>query len=480
MNHNYTNYQLILFQELMATTKSGRPTGKRIYYIIGALVVLIILLVVARSKGWIGKPKEVEVELGKVSKGNIVEKVAASGTVQPVIEVKIAPEVSGEIIDLMVEDGDSVRSGQSLVRIRPDVLLSQLERSEATLSQQRANVLSAEAGYSRAQATYIRSEADYKRQEKLWSEKVISEADWQLAKQNYDVAKNDLASAKQSVEASRYIVKSTEAGVREARENVRKTLVVAPMSGTVSKLGVKKGERVLGTIQMQGTEMLRIADLNTMEVRVNVNENDIVRVHAGDSVVIDVDSYSAQEKQFRGLVTNIANTAKEKISADAITEFEVRILILRSSYEDLVRKGIRYPFRPGMTASVEILTSRKNGVLAVPISAVTTRNPDEENADEEGEQPAESSNRAEPKTSGVTKKKTDKVVVFVKEGEVVKMVEVKTGVSDYDNIEILSGVKEGQEVVTGPYFTISKRLKDADRVRLKEKDKDKGKKESEN
>ena len=455
----------------MAKTKTGRPSGKRIYYIIGALVVLIIALVIARSNGWIGKSKEVEVELGKVSKGNIIEKVAASGTVQPVIEVKIAPEVSGEIIDLMVEDGDSVRSGQSLVRIRPDVLLSQLERSEATLSQQRANVLSSEAGFSRAQATFIRAEADYKRQEKLWSEKVISEADWQLAKQNYDVAKNDLASARQTVEASRFIVKSTEAGVREARENVRKTLVVAPMSGTVSKLSVKKGERVLGTIQMQGTEMLRIADLNTMEVRVNVNENDIVRVHMGDSVVIDVDSYSAQEKQFRGLVTNIANTAKEKVSADAITEFEVRILILRSSYEDLVRKGIRYPFRPGMTASVEILTSRKNGVLMVPIAAVTTRNPEENGAGEEEQQPAETSNRAETKVSGVSKKKTDKVVVFVKEGETAKMVEVKTGASDYDNIEIISGLKEGQEVVVGPYFTISKRLKDGDRVRLKEKDK---------
>lgn len=451
----------------MAQSKPKRSSGKKFYIIAGALVVVIVGLIFARQMGWIGKPQEVEVELGKATTGNIIEKVAASGTVQPVVEVKIAPEVSGEIIELEVEDGDPVKAGDPLVRIRPDVLLSQLERSEATLNQQRANVLSAEAGYSRAQATFIRSEADYKRQEKLWSEKVISEADWQLARQNFEVAKNDLASARQSIEAARYTVKSTEAGVKEARENVRKTLVVAPMTGVVSKLGVKKGERVLGTIQMQGTEMLRIADLNKMEVRVNVNENDIVRVHLNDTVVIDVDAYASQDKQFRGVVTNIANTAKDKVSVDAITEFEVRILILQSSYADLVQKGIAYPFRPGMTASVEILTSRKNKVLMVPISAVTTRNPDDSGEEgDKGEEQSNTSNRAE--TTAATKKKAEKVVVFVKEGDVVKMAEVKTGISDYDNIEILSGVKEGQEVVIGPYFAISKRLKDNDRVKLKE------------
>lgn len=454
----------------MSQTKPKRSSGKRIYYIVGGLVLLIIFLLVGRSKGWIGKGKEVEVELGKSFRGNIVEKVAASGTVQPVVEVKIAPEVSGEIIELNVEDGDPVILGDALVRIRPDVLVSQLERSEATLNQQRANVLSAEANYSRAQATFVRAEADFKRQEKLYAEKVISEADFQLARQNYDVSRNDLASAQQAIEASRYTVKSTAAGVREARENVRKTLVIAPMTGVVSKLNVKKGERVVGTIQMQGTEMLRIADLNKMEVRVNVNENDIVRVHLNDSVQIDVDAYASQGKQFRGIVTNIANTAKDKISADAITEFEVRILILQSSYDDLIKAGNKYPFRPGMTASVEVLTNRKNGVLMVPISAVTTRNPDEEQSEGEKEEstPANNSNRAENENKG-SKKKAEKVVVFVKEGDEVKMVEVKTGISDYDNIEILSGLKEGQEVVVGPYFAISKQLKDKDRVKLKEK-----------
>ena len=345
------------------------------YYIIGGVIVLILFLVLGKSMGWIGKSKDLEVEFAKAKRVNIVEKVSASGTVQPVIEVKLAPEVSGEIIELTVEDGDSVKLGQTLIKIRPDTWLSQLERSEAGLSQQKANLESSKANLSRSEAQFTRSELDYKRQEKLWKEKVISEMDWQLAKQNYEVGKNDLSSAKQSVEAARFIVNSTEASVRESRENVRKTAVVAPLKGIVSKLSVKQGERVVGTATMTGTEMLRIADLNKMEVRVNVNENDIVRVHLNDSVNIDVDAYQNISKQFKGLVTNIANTAKEKLSADAITEFEVRIIILRSSYEDLIKKGNKYPFRPGMTASVEVLTNRKQNILSVPLASVTTRNP---------------------------------------------------------------------------------------------------------
>ena len=355
-----------------------KKSSRLMYYLIGGLVVLIVFLFIGKSAGWIGKSSEIEVEFAKAKRITIIEKVSASGTVQPVIEVKLAPEVSGEIIELNIEDGDSVNQGQPLVKIRPDTWLSQLERTEASLSQQRANLESSRANLSRSQAQFTRSESDYQRQEKLWNQKVISESDWQLAKQNYEVGKNDLAAAKQTVEAAKFIVSSTEASVRESRENVRKTLVVAPMKGIVSKLSVKKGERVVGTATMTGTEMLRIADLNKMEVRVNVNENDIVRVHLNDSVSIDVDAYQNTNKQFKGLVTNIANTAKDKASADAITEFEVRILILRSSYEDLIKKGNKYPFRPGMTASVDILTNRKENVLSVPLASVTTRNADGE------------------------------------------------------------------------------------------------------
>jgi HlyD family secretion protein len=443
-----------------------RKSNKIVYYLIGGLIVLIVFLVIGKSAGWIGKTKDIEVELAKAKKVTIVEKVSASGTVQPVVEVKLAPEVSGEIIELNVEDGDAVNAGKLLVKIRPDQQQSQLDRAEATLNQQRANVKSSEAALLRSEATFIRAEQEFKRQEKLWNEKVISEADWQLAQQNYKVAQNDFASAKQSLEAAKYIVNSTEASVKEARENVRRTSVVAPLTGVVSKLNVKQGERVVGTAQMQGTEMLRIADLGKMEVRVNVNENDIVRVHYGDSVNIDVDAYSNTGKEFKGIVTNIANTAKDKLSADAITEFEVRILIVEASYTDLIKQGNRYPFRPGMTASVDILTTRKADVLSVPLAAVTTREPEKDN------KPANNDNDR-PQVVNEKDKKADKkepkTVIFVNNGGVAKMIEVKTGISDYENIEILSGVADSAEVVTGPFLVVSKRLKEGDKIRKAEK-----------
>ncbi len=447
--------------------KQKTKSNKIVYYLIGGVVVVILFLVVGKSMGWIGKSKDIEVELAKAGRSSIVEKVSASGTVQPVIEVKIAPEVSGEIIELYVEDGDSVKSGELLVKIRPDVWLSQLERTEAGLSQQRANAVSATAALSGSKAQFIRAEADYKRQERLWNEKVIAESDWQLAKQNFEVAKNNLASAEQSVEASKFVVKSTEASVRESSENVRRTAVVAPMKGIISKLGVKKGERVVGTAQMTGTEMLRIADLNKMEVRVNVNENDIVRVHLNDTVLIDVDSYASTNKEFKGIVTNIANTAKDKLSADAITEFEVRILILRSSYEDLIKQGNKFPFRPGMTASVEIITKRKANVLSVPLASVTTRS--EKGTEKKEENNDNNNERKVVNDKAAVEKKADKVVLFINEKGVAKMVEVKTGISDYDNIEILEGIKDSVEVVTGPFLVVSKRLKDGDKIQVAKK-----------
>jgi len=431
--------------------------------------VLLIFIMVARSAGWIGKPKELEVELAKAKRVTIIEKVSASGTVQPVTEVKIAPEVSGEIIDLLIEEGDSVKQGETLVKIRPDTWQSRLEQAEAGLSQQRANLEQSKSNLLRTQATFTRAEAEYKRQERLWKEKVISEADWQLAKQNYEIAKNDVVSAEQSVEASRSVIRSTEASLREAREDFRKTTVVAPMHGIVSKLLVKNGERVVGTATMTGTEMLRIADLNKMEVRVNVNENDIVRVHLGDTAIIDVDAYSADKREFKGVVTLIANTAKDKVSQDAITEFEVRILMLPTSYNDLVKAGNKFPFRPGMTASVDILTTTKPNALSVPLASVTTRNPEDEKKEGENNGGPNSNARQTSDQTKPQKKVEDKTVIFINDNGVAKMVEVKTGISDYDNIEILSGITEGAEIITGPFTAVSKRLKDGDKVRQAEK-----------
>ncbi len=457
--------------------QTKKKSNKALYIIMGIVAVLILFLIVGKSAGWIGKEKTIEVDVAKVKNVSIVEKVSASGTVQPVTEVKLAPEVSGEIIELRVEDGDSVRMGEMLVKIRPDIVISQLERSEASHSQQIANLESTKASLARAQATYTRAEQDYKRQEKLWNEKVISEADWQLAQQNFKVAANDLKSAEKSVDAAKFVVSSTEASVKESRENVRRTSVLAPMSGVVSKLNVKQGERVVGTAQMAGTEMLRIADLSKMEVRVNVNENDIVRVHLRDSVIIDVDAYSTTGKEFKGIVTNIANTARDKVSADAITEFEVRILILQASYEDLVKSGNKYPFRPGMTASVDIVTTRKDNVLSVPLAAVTTRAP--EGSVKTETTPGNDDDRPQVTDSSKPKaeKKQDKIVVFINENGVAKMVEVKTGISDYDNIEIVSGLPDSASVITGPFLDVSKRLKDGDKVSVKKPKKEEKSKE---
>ena len=458
--------------------KQKQKSNKIIYWLIGGLLVIILLLVVGRSAGWIGKPKEMEVELAKVKRVTIVEKVSASGTVQPVTEVKIAPEVSGEIIDLLVEEGDSVKRGQLLVKIRPDTWESQLQRAQASLSQQRANLAQAEASLNAARAAFIRAEQEFKRQETLWKQKVISEADWQLSNQNYTIAKTDVTAAEKGVEAARYIIQSTEASLREAQENFRKTSVVAPMDGVVSKLIVRKGERVVGTATMAGTEMLRIADLNVMEVRVDVNENDIVRVSLGDTAIIDVDSYASTNKEFKGVVTLIANTAKDKTSADAITEFEVRILILDSSYKDLVEAGNRFPFRPGMTASADIITTTKENVLSVPLAAVTTRNENQLKGDAENNEgpPNRNASQTSNQNNQPQKPQEPKTVIFVNDNGSAKMLEVKTGISDYDNIEILTDIGDSTEVITGPFLVVSTRIKEGDKIRATPKKEEPGNK----
>jgi len=445
-----------------------KRSNKWLYYLIGAVVVLILFIVVGKSAGWIGKPKEMEVELASVKRVAITEKVSASGMVQPVVEVKLSPEVSGELIELNIEEGDPVKEGEVLAKVRPDNFVAAVEQSRASLNQQKANLASSKAALARAKATFQRAEQDYDRQKKLHEEKVISDADWQLAQQNYEVAKNDLKSAQESVEAAKYIVKSSEASLSQQQENLRRTTVTAPMSGTVSKLNVEQGETVLGTQQFQGTEIMRIADLNQMEVRVDVNENDIIRVTLGDTAIIDVDSYSHLEKEFKGVVTAIANTANDKVSADAVTEFEVRIKILNSSYADLVKEGNQFPFRPGMTASVDIITKQKNNVLSVPLSAVTTRNPNKKRfTSSDSEEGEESKNNNEEKPSN----EETKEVVFVSENGVAKMIEVKTGISDYENIEILEGLDDTQKVVSGPFLVVSKRIADGDKITSNEKPK---------
>lgn len=441
-----------------------KKKSNKILYILGGLVgVLILFAIVGKSAGWVGQKKKIQVEISEAEKNTIIEKVSASGQVQPVVEVSLSPEVSGEIIEMEIEEGDSVSKGDFLLRIRPDNFQSAYDQAVAGLNQQKASLAQAKASRSRAAANYKRAEQDFNRQKKLFEEKVISEADYQLAEANYQIAEQDYESAKESVNAAEYILTSAQARVADARENLRLTSLTAPMSGIVSKLPVELGETVLGTSQFQGTEVMRIADLSKMEVQVDVNENDIIRISVGDTAIIDVDSYSYKDKLFKGLVTHIANTANDKISADAVTEFGVRIQILNSSYQDLVQEeGIKYPFRPGMTASVDIITEVKKNILTVPLASVTTRS--EKDKKKSGDDRSSSSDEDEEED-------VKEVVFVMTDGKAVKT-EVETGISDFDNIEIISGVEEGTEIISGPFLAVSKRLKDGDDVESKSRKKE--------
>ncbi len=447
--------------------------SKKIYYIGGAVVLLVGGLFWAKSNGWIGEKKKTIVQIAEVKKVDITETVSASGKVQPETEVKISPDVSGEVVELNVKEGDSIVAGTLLCRIRPDNYQSLLDRAIASLNSSRANLAQVKAMRMQSESRFVQAKANFERQKKLHADKVISDADFETAKTNFEVAKEDMESTKANVEAAEYSVRSGEATVKDARETLRKTSIFAPMSGIVSKLAIEKGERVVGTAQMTGTEMMRVANLSSMEVLIDVNENDITRIQLGDTALIDVDAYSSQGKKFTGIVTSIANTAKTQLTSETVTEFEVKVRILPSSYKELIKeKKEKYPFRPGMTASVDIISDRRKGVVSVPLSAVTIRQDQDEKKDDK--------NNEGPKVTDEkqAKKKTEtRQVVFVLENNnKVKKTVVKTGVSDFDNIQILDGLKEGQKVVSGPFLTVSKKLKDGMQVEPETKESKKGKK----
>ncbi|SFP88585.1 efflux RND transporter periplasmic adaptor subunit [Hymenobacter arizonensis] len=449
--------------------------NNRLLYILGGLVlVLLVGYTVAKKQGWIGKPAGVEVLVAKAGPANIVEKVSASGKLQPETEVKISPDVSGEIIELYVEEGDSVRKGQLLLRIRPDNYQAQVAMQNAQVGTQRANVGQAQARLQQLLASAKQTELTYRRNASLYKQKVISQSDYEASQAAYNASQEEINSARQQIRASQSTVSAANASLEEARRNLDKTTIYAPVSGTVSKLNVKKGERVVGTTQMAGTEIMRIANLNNMEVRVNVNENDVNNVSIGDSVEVDVDAYSSRAEKFQGLVTNIANTAKDALTAEAVTEFEVRIRLLPESYRHLQRvvagKTI-VPFRPGMTASVDIITERKAGALSVPLAAVTTRSDSASLKSESKDGPRVGSNRgngtATAVTAGAPKPQIQEVVFVIKDGKAV-LTPVKTGISDFQNIEILSGVPSGAQVVSGPFRAVAKTLKDGALVDIKD------------
>jgi HlyD family secretion protein len=453
-----------------------KSSSKKIWYILGGILLSLFLgLFLAKQQGWIGKKDLTEVIFAKAKSTDIIEKVTASGKIQPELEVKISPDVSGEIIELYVEEGDSVKKGQLLLKIRPDNYESFLARASASVSASKAQFEQSKAGIAQAEARMIKANIDFNRNKKLHDEKVISDSDFDAIVSAQNIAKQDVESAKSNAEAARFNVASSQANLKDAAENLRKTTIYAPMSGTVSKLNVELGERVVGTSQMAGTELLRIANLNNMEVRVNVNENDIVRVSVGDSVIVDVDAYTTTNRKFKGLIYEVASSANGQggtgalaISTDAVTEFEVKIRVLRDSYKDLLVKNSKtFPLRPGMTASVEIITDRKNNVLTVPLASVTTRDlnakPEEDKKD--FGPPKEKDTDSDEKKP--TKKEPLKEVVFVNDNGKAKLREVKTGISDFENIEILSGLKVGEEIISGPFLAVSKKLKEGELIKKK-------------
>ncbi|HKO75729.1 MAG TPA: efflux RND transporter periplasmic adaptor subunit [Flavobacterium sp.] len=427
---------------------------KTIYIIIGSAVVIIGTLIGLSKAGIIGnKDKGKEVEIANVETGTIVETVSATGKIQPEIEVKIASMVSGEIIDLPIKEGQVVKKGELLVKINPDLYTSGLNRSVANLS-------GSKAGLSQSDASFNEAKANYERNKTLFEKGIISKSDWDKAVSSFEVAKANKQSAY-------YNVQSASASVNEAKDNLGRTVIYAPADGTISVLNVELGERVLGTQQMAGTELLRVANLNNMEVEVDVNENDIVKIKVGDLANVEVDAYL--KKQFKGVVTSISNSASTALTADQVTNFKVKVRILKESYQDfMVGKPASYsPFRPGMTATVDIITTTKINVVHVPISSVVVKSDTTAVKVGKMDGPEEGDKKEAPKSD----KKLE--CVFVKVGDKAKIRIIKTGIQDDTNIEVISGLKKGDVVITGPYTTVSKDLNSGDKVFLQTEEKKK-------
>jgi HlyD family secretion protein len=420
---------------------------KKTLIIIGVIAVLLIVgLVAGKKAGWFGASANIkEVEITKIEPLEIIETVSATGKIQPEIEVKLSSEVSGEIIDLPIVEGQLVEKGDLLVRINPDIYQSSLQRSRAGLQNVRANFAQSEASLKEAKSNYERNKT-------LFDKGIISKSEWDQI-----VAAYERSEAMKN--ASYYSMQSAAATVTEATDNLARTTIYAPMSGTISKLDVELGERVVGTQQMAGTEIMRVANLSQMEVEVDVNENDIVKVSVGDSTKVEVDAYLKRE--FKGVVTEISNSAIEGLTADQVTNFKVKVRILETSYKDLLegKKENYSPFRPGMTATVDIITRRKSNVLGVPISAIVIKNDT-------------TTTKSSKKKEEVKENKDQKFeTVFVKDGDKAKLRVVKTGIQDDRNIEIISGLKSGEVVITGPYNTVTKSLKSGDEVTLLKEEK---------
>jgi HlyD family secretion protein len=440
---------------------------KRIYWIIIIGVLVIAVIVIMKVMNGIA-PTEIYTE--KASVRNIIEVVSATGKIQPETELKLSSDVSGEITEMKVKEGDQVKKGDLLCRIKPDLYVSAIDRVSATVNTTKANLSTAKAQLEQAKANLANSEANYNRSKKLLDQKAISQQEFDAAKAQFEASKANVAGIEASVSAGAYNIQSTEASLKEANTNLEKTFIYAPVDGTISKLSVEKGERVVGVSGMAGTEILRLANLNEMEVSVEVNENDIIKVHKNDTALIEVDAYL--DKKFKGIVTEIANSSNSTgMSVDQVTNFVVKIRLLRESYAYLIKDQNSVPFRPGMSASVDIQTTRVSNVVTIPIQAVTTRNKDSLNKkpSESDEYDVKVKNNLEEKE---LKKEDTKIaeLVFVLVNGVAKQKQITTGIQDNDYIEIKSGLNKGDEIIAGPYSAVSKSLRDGTKVKVVKKE----------
>ncbi len=430
--------------------------------------MLIVLLVVLSKTGAFGKAEGIKVTAEKVQKRTIIEVVNASGKIYPEVEVKVSPDISGEITELTVQEGDSVKKGQVLARIYADIYNIQRNQANSGVEQSQANVANSQAALLALNAQMEQAQRTYDMQKQLFDDKVISRNEFNIAEANLKSSKANYNAALEGIRGVKASVKSAQSNLQKANKDLSRTVVISPMDGVVSLLNVKKGERVVGSNLMSGTEILRIADMAKIEIRVDVGENDVPKVKLGDSAIVEVDAYS--NKKFKGIVTQIASSNNGASSQNAltntsndVTQYKVYIRLLPESYKDLLGKG-SFPFRPGMSANADIQTKTHNNVLSIPINAVTTRDIND-------------SIKTEKKNEDETTAKTTsqlldelEVIVFVLDKDnKVKKVKVKTEIQDINNIEITEGLKEGDMVITGPYEEVSKNLKEGKKVKVVDK-----------
>ncbi|MCX6277061.1 MAG: efflux RND transporter periplasmic adaptor subunit [Bacteroidetes bacterium] len=448
-----------------------KVSKKKMWIIIAIVAVVAAIVITALIKG--KNNEDIKVATEKATKRTIIQTVSSNGKIQPEKDIKISPYISGEVVELYVKEGNQVKKGDLLAKIDPEIYISQFDQSEASVNTQKANLANSKARLAQLNAQFENAKLTFDRQDKLFQQNVISKAEYDKAKSDFHVAEAMVTAGGEDIRASEFMVKNSEAALKRSKEDLTRTAIFAPNDGTVSKLSVLKGERVTGASQFSsGTEIMRIANLNEMEAQVQVNENDIVRVSMGDTALIEVDAYL--NRKFKGVVTEIATSANSTgVSVDQVTNFNVKVHMVKESYMDLLtaKDSSFSPFRPGMSCTVEIQTEIAENTLTVPIQAVTTRIA-KDSLDKINEKSKTKKEEGDHDITMVTnQKKNDKIqeCVFLLSDGTAKKMDVKTGIQDNTYIQIVSGLKPGDEIITAPYSAVSKILKDGDKVKKVDK-----------